>query len=289
MLTPAAEPFQKHLTFVLFFAYPVKVKFVNLRPIKVYRQRVCGKLVRVSQTNQQAGVAGCNLAVLRCTMGAHWPAGAFHIRLLACGKLVRVSQTNQQAGVAGCNLAVLRCTMGAHWLVGDFCIRTKANYINKNIFRISMVKEIYATYKKRHDLPSFAEMDNEFELSAIDTPDFFLRQVKRKMKEKLQELSELFSEILNPSSDSLVQLLECRIFDTAEKDKIYELFREIQYCLNALQESEYINKDKQDAELINAVYKNWKNIKTKSLLYIKKLKESWKKEIKLKEALEYFG
>lgn len=152
-----------------------------------------------------------------------------------------------------------------------------------------MVEEIYSIYKKKHNLPSFAEMDNEFELNTIDTPDFFLRQIKRKMKEKLQELSELFSEILNPSSDSLIQLSECRVFDAAEKDRIYELFREIQYYLKALQESEYINKEKQDAELINTIYKDWKNIKTKSLSYIKKLKESWKNEIKLKEALEYFG
>lgn len=152
-----------------------------------------------------------------------------------------------------------------------------------------MVKEIYETYRKKYKLPLFEEMDSEFELSSIEFPDFFLRQVKKKMNEKLQDLGDTFAEILNPSSESLVQLYECRLFDADEKDAIYNLFRHIIYYMCALHESEYINDEKHDAELIKDIHKKWGHIKSESLVYLKKLKEHWKKEINLKEALEYFG
>lgn len=152
-----------------------------------------------------------------------------------------------------------------------------------------MVREIYATYKKKYRLPPFEEMDGEFELSLIEVPDFFLRQVKKKMKEKLQDLGDTFAEVLNPSSESLVQLYECKLFDSEEKDEIYNLFRHIIYFIHALHESEYLNDERYDAELINTIYKNWKDIKSEALVYLKRLKEHWKKEMNLKEALEYFG
>lgn len=152
-----------------------------------------------------------------------------------------------------------------------------------------MVEEMYEVYKKKYKLPLFKDLDAEFELSTIELPDFFLRQVKKKIKEKLQDLSEIFSEILNPSSESLVQLSQCKIFDVEEKNKIYELFRQIQYYIQVLHESEYINDEKKDAELINEINKDWPHLKTKALVYLGKLKEHWKKEINLKETLEYFG
>ncbi len=153
-----------------------------------------------------------------------------------------------------------------------------------------MVKEVYAVYKKRYkQLPSFDELNNEFELYLIETPDFFLRQVKNKIKEKLQDLADTFADILNPSSESLVHLSECKIFEADEKDKIYELFRQIQYYLRAIYESCYLNKEALDAELIGEIHKEWATIKANALVYLSKLKEHWKRETNLKEALEYFG
>lgn len=153
-----------------------------------------------------------------------------------------------------------------------------------------MVKAVYAEYKKRYkQLPSFEELNNEFELYSIETPDFFLRQIKGKIKEKLQDLADTFADILNPSSESLVHLSECKVFEANEKDKIYDIFRQVQYYLRALHESQYLNKDDIDAELIREIYKNWGAVKAKAVVYLNKLKEHWKQETNLKEALEYFG
>ena len=54
-------------------------------------------------------------------------------------------------------------------------------------------------------------------------------------------------------------------------------------------ESSIGEDDKKSSEFINEVWKQWDDIKKKLLPYVKKMKESWLKEMKVKTELGYLG
>ena len=56
------------------------------------------------------------------------------------------------------------------------------------------VKETYQKLSKKYQLPPFAEIDTAFEISTIEYEEFLLREVRRKMVEKLDSFIKVLEE-----------------------------------------------------------------------------------------------
>ncbi len=151
------------------------------------------------------------------------------------------------------------------------------------------MKEVYALLQKELNLPPYESMDREFELSTIDSEAFYIREVLKKLEAKLEYLAMVLEEILQPSPESVTQMHECRYVTSEEKEKLYSIFKRLQYWLRAIVEAHVRTDDKKSALLINEIHADWKQIKELSLPFIVRLKESWRLDDELKEYVEYFG
>ncbi len=153
-----------------------------------------------------------------------------------------------------------------------------------------MIKEAYNQIKKEHPiLPDFEKINKEFELSTIETPEFILRNVKRKIAEKLEPLIEVLEHIINPDPNSLVDMYECKCFTNGEKKQIIDVFRHMMEQYRILMETDILCEDKTDAETIKRFFDVWMQEKKILLPMLKKIHESWQKQVEPKEILEYLG
>ena len=48
------------------------------------------------------------------------------------------------------------------------------------------IKEEYEKLKEKHNLPDFKEINNEFEITTIEKEEFLLREIRRKIYEKIE-------------------------------------------------------------------------------------------------------
>lgn len=148
------------------------------------------------------------------------------------------------------------------------------------------------TYKKlaqKHGLPGFKELDNEFEIGSLEESNFPLRDVRKKMAEKLDLLGEILGQILQPNPDSIVDMYECKYFEDNEKDKVFALYKDIQILLRENLLCAIRADQKKDAEWIKAVHDSWKDLKQKSLPFIEMLKSTWKEKGDSETQLRYLG
>ena len=153
-----------------------------------------------------------------------------------------------------------------------------------------MVKKDYEVLKKKYNLPDFEVLDKEFEISTIEKPDFLLRNIKKKISEKLELAAELLTKLIQPETTSIADLYEYRCFSEKEKKKIFELYSKVLYLHRKLLETDLILDDTEDANIIMHAAKEWPELRKQLIPFVKSLEACWEKTPESEHvAREYLG
>ncbi|MBI2005638.1 MAG: hypothetical protein HYS80_02645 [Candidatus Aenigmarchaeota archaeon] len=153
----------------------------------------------------------------------------------------------------------------------------------------SEIEKQYSELRKKFKLPEFKEIDFEFELSDLEETNFLIRNIIRRIAEKLDFYTTVIEENLQPDTSNLYAMHETRYFDEYEKKQMYDLYRKLMSFNRQSIEVSLKRNEIEEAEFINKFFSEWKPLKEELLFYVKKMKDSWKKEVDIKEDLGYLG
>ena len=153
-------------------------------------------------------------------------------------------------------------------------------------------KEYEKIKKSNNSLPDFKELNNQFEFSSIkDFPEdnnFLLRNIRRKINERLANLSRFIEEALNPNPNSVIGVTESKNFTVKDREKLRELLKNLMLIerKSLLLEIEFDN-DK-EIEFIKDSLNDWIKIKKDFKPFIKIMMDSWDTKEE-KQTKHYFG
>ena len=151
------------------------------------------------------------------------------------------------------------------------------------------MKEAYGKFAKKYNLPGFDELDNEFELSPIeDNEKFLLREVRRKICEKIDCFIEVVEPIIQPDTH-IKDLHEARLFSKKDIDELYIIYRRLLFYYRDGNYVSTICKEDEDARFIKEFYTEYPSIKDKILSACEKLKDAWQKESESEDSIGYLG
>jgi len=151
------------------------------------------------------------------------------------------------------------------------------------------IEKQYIELRKKHKIPEFKEVDFEFEISDLEETNFLLRAIIRRIAEKLDFYSVMLEEILQPDASNLYAMHETRYFDENEKNQMYDLYRRLMDFNRRSIEVSLTHNENEEAEFISSFLSEWKNLKMQLLKLVKKMVNSWKIEVDIKEDLGYLG
>jgi len=151
------------------------------------------------------------------------------------------------------------------------------------------IEKEYNNLSKKYKLPKFKEMDNEFEVSALDNEKFLIKNILRRISEKLEFYTEFISNLVHPDGSSISNMYEIRFFSEDEKNDMYNLFKRLMKIDRNVTELVLKNDEKEQSNFLNKFFTDWMNIKKELLNYIKKMKDSWEKQSTIEEDIGYFG
>jgi TRAP-type C4-dicarboxylate transport system substrate-binding protein len=152
---------------------------------------------------------------------------------------------------------------------------------------MEQTKKIYNSFKNL-GLPPFDKLNYEFDIGVIDEQDLFLRNIRHRMMEKVNKYIELLEELVQPEN-FFVSLWEYKEVDEQSKSKSLELLREMMYINRQSWKMNLEDSDKDNAKFIKDTYTKWVKTKKDIIKIVDKLKDSWKKQITMKDKLEYMG
>ncbi len=150
------------------------------------------------------------------------------------------------------------------------------------------IKKEYEGLKKKHKLPDFAELDKYFEISTVENAKLSHVSIRKKIAEKIQFFCEVLEGLLHPNSD-LTSMYEDRFFSEKEKEGMFDLYKKLMSISRRALELSIEADEKEDAEFIKSISREWKEIKVEFYRIANKLKESWEKEAESESKLEYLG
>ena len=148
--------------------------------------------------------------------------------------------------------------------------------------------EEYDKMQKKHSLPDFKKLDREFEISTIEEDHFFMRNIRKKMTEKVEYFADLLMRVLQPESD-ISQLHEVSFFTDIEKEEVLEIYKRLMFHFKWAVELVVEDSDNENAEFINKTYSMMHDVKPKLRWFCGKVKDSWTKELRSKDKAGYFG
>ena len=150
------------------------------------------------------------------------------------------------------------------------------------------IEKKYSELGKKHRLPDFKELDDELEMSDCEKTNFLLRDIIRRIAERLDFYTTMLEEVMQPDT-KLYAMHEARFFDDTEKKEMYSIYTNLMKLNRKIIELSLKKNEKEDAEFISSFFSEWKGLKLQLLNIAVKMKECWKEESEMKEDVGYLG
>jgi hypothetical protein len=148
---------------------------------------------------------------------------------------------------------------------------------------VNHIEQHYADLKKKHSLPDFALLDKEFEISTIEKPEFLLRNVRRKVGERLDSATQLLDPLIQPDAGSFVHLSEYRALTEGDRREMMKHFQHILQLTLACIDAEMGCDDARDAEFIKRAAAEWPLLREAIRPFVQKIGVAWTKTHEHKE------
>ena len=146
---------------------------------------------------------------------------------------------------------------------------------HRGLFNIRMIEESYERLRKEHKLPEFDSLNNEFEISIIDSEEFLVREIRRKITEKICFFTDIIGGVINTES-SASAMLELGNITEEDIKKGFSVYRKLMYWERYSAELSALSDDNKEAEFIRKFYEEWIVLKMDIATTISKIKETWK-------------
>ncbi|MBW2964597.1 hypothetical protein KY363_04000 [Candidatus Woesearchaeota archaeon] len=150
------------------------------------------------------------------------------------------------------------------------------------------MEKIYSALKAKHGLPEYSVLDSEFEVSSIEEKSFPLRNIRKKMTEKIEFSLKLLDEMIHPES-GFASYHESGMLSPDERERIFVIVRKLMYYDRLSTELFFEDSDELNAAFIKAFMKEWPKLRSGILVFVRKLKDSWQKDVEKKEIVGYLG
>ena len=125
-------------------------------------------------------------------------------------------------------------------------------------------------------------------MSSIEEEAFLLREIRRKIVEKIDLYVKLLDEWLNPEA-TISNMHESKLFNEKDRQELFQIYKRLMFFDRYSIETAAKEDDEKSAGFINIVFKEWHELKENISVFVKKAKESWLEEVDVKEELGYMG
>ncbi len=149
------------------------------------------------------------------------------------------------------------------------------------------IKEEYTKIKTKFNLPNFEEVDKEFELYRIDIDktSILTKEILRTIISRLINFINTLDPIVNTPPQSLHALIEINNLSDDDKREIFVFYKRLSILIHEALVAE-IATEKESAQFIMKIWKQWPEIRKKEMTFLKKIAEAWQKEEEKDESLK---
>ena len=157
--------------------------------------------------------------------------------------------------------------------------------------RLKELNEEYNKLEKKYSLPRFEQLDEEFEIRAIelDKSGVLIKAVLRWITNKLNLFMNYLEPVVTIPPQNIHSLIEVRNLSDEDRKRMFEFYKKVSVLLHENLAVE-LKSEKEIAQQIKKIWKIWPGIKKEEIMFLEKITSAWeKKEEDSKVKAEYSG
>lgn len=142
---------------------------------------------------------------------------------------------------------------------------------------LEKLKEEYEKIQKKHKLPSFKELNEDFHIEKISEyeTEILIREVRKFVGDKLANYMRFVENLLNPVNAPMFVFSIIKLIEPEDKKRLSEIFKELMKKEIKFIEVDLEFDEEKEAQLIKDSYKLWQVIKKDMLKLIEKINKKW--------------
>lgn len=146
----------------------------------------------------------------------------------------------------------------------------------------------YEILKNKYSLPTFEELDNNYDLTELEDKKHLLRIIRGKMKERFDAIMALLLEVLEPDTDA-VSIHEAQVFSETDSKQILKLFEKLKYFSRCSSVLFIDDSEEKNADYVKQTHEKYLILKPEVKGIIERIRDSWNGSKKQKTKEVYFG
>lgn len=147
----------------------------------------------------------------------------------------------------------------------------------KNEMGIEKLKADYEKLQKKHKLPSFKELNEDFHIEKIAEAEteILIREVRKFVGDKLANYMRFVESLLNPVNVPMFVFSFIKLMDSDDKKRLSDIFKELMKKEVKFIEIDLEFNEEKEAQLIRDSYRFWQDAKKDMLKILEKINKKW--------------
>jgi len=156
---------------------------------------------------------------------------------------------------------------------------------------LEQVKKDYKKFQQKYGLPSFEELNQDFQIEKIAEADteLLLKEVRRFMFEKISNYVRFLETLLNPVNASMFTFSVLKTLSADDKKKAEDIYKKLMKLEIDLMEVDIEYVEEKEAEFIKEIVEVWNDVKKDWLRIIGSVKKNWDAKVEKGNSRGYFG
>ena len=156
--------------------------------------------------------------------------------------------------------------------------------------KLTKLIEDYENLRKRHNLPSFKELNEDFQIekAAETETEILIREVRRFVGDKLTNYLRFIDSLLNPVNVPMFVFSIIKLIDAEEKKRLSEIYKKLMKKEIKFIELDLEFNEEKEAQFIKDSYELWQEMKKDMLKVMDKINKRWDDKFEA-NSKGYFG
>lgn len=156
--------------------------------------------------------------------------------------------------------------------------------------KLDRLKKRYSEIQSKHNLPSFEQMNEDFNIERSSEYEFelLIREMRKYISDKLQNYMRFVETIIHPTNASMFIFSIIKTISEDDKKKLTEVYKKLARYEVELIDLDIQYSEEKEANFIREFFKVWQEVKKDMLDVVGVVRDNWDKEVE-KNSKAYFG
>lgn len=143
--------------------------------------------------------------------------------------------------------------------------------------KLEKLKKEYEKIQKKHKLPSFKEMNEDFHIEKISETEteILIREVRKMMADKLANYMRFVESLLNPTNAPMFVFSIIKLIEPEQKRRLSEIYKELMKSEMKFIEIDLKFDEEKEAQFIKESFKFWQDVKKDMSAILKTINDKW--------------